>query len=271
MIKKKKKKQNDPYIEEECYKKKEEEIKKNEKHTKELLALAVIVYASVKKEVFNAYAGTPKWDYENMTKFGRLDGLVNKVSSNIFGFKGTQIDFITNVLKTNYIDAFNNSKTILSSVFIDKGLEVPGFTKISDTEVQVLLKNPWSGTTFEERISKNIDNLNFKIKETVTQSIMNGESLQDVTKRIETEFSKTYNSAKMIVETETDRMQYEGDIEACKQAKVKQVQYNATFDNTCPGCGSLHGTVYDLGTQPALPRHPRCKCYYEPYIEEELD
>ena len=39
--------------------------------------------------------------------------------------------------------------------------------------------------------------------------------------------------------------------------------YHSVFTiHTCALCAGSHGGVFRPGTEPALPRHPNCRCYY---------
>jgi hypothetical protein len=42
---------------------------------------------------------------------------------------------------------------------------------------------------------------------------------------------------------------------------------NGHLVHNCPECESLHGNEYEIGSEPALPVHPNCRCTVIPVIE----
>ncbi len=55
---------------------------------------------------------------------------------------------------------------------------------------------------------------------------------------------------------------------------VQGVEYLATLDSrTCPVCAPSHGQTWDLEdpAAPAIPRHPRCRCFYAPVLKSWTD
>ena len=111
--------------------------------------------------------------------------------------------------------------------------------------------------------------LNAGIIEGLTEGLMQGESIPHLAKRVQNAVQAIGRvRAVTIARTETMYCVNEGSKIRYAQAGVTKVKILVGLDErTCDECEPLHGNVYEIGSEPQLPKHPRCRCCYSPVIE----
>jgi len=111
--------------------------------------------------------------------------------------------------------------------------------------------------------------LNAGIIEGLTEGLMQGESIPHLAKRIQNAVQAIGRTrAETIARTETMYAVNEGSKIRYAQAGVSKIRVLVGLDErTCDECEPLHGNVYEIGSEPQLPKHPRCRCCYSPVIE----
>lgn len=130
------------------------------------------------------------------------------------------------------------------------------------------LNSVWSGKTYSERVWQNRDALAEKVSKSISDMIVLGKSPTEIKKQLREEFGVSYRVADRLIRTETSHIYNSASLDAYKQAGVRQVKY--LHGGTCSGkcdCHSLDGKIFDIGTEPTLPRHPNCVCCYAPVID----
>jgi SPP1 gp7 family putative phage head morphogenesis protein len=111
--------------------------------------------------------------------------------------------------------------------------------------------------------------LNAGIIEGLTEGLMQGESIPHLAKRLQNAVQVIGRTrAETIARTETMYCVNEGSKIRYAQAGVSKVKILVGLDErTCGECEPLHGNVYEIGSEPQLPIHPRCRCCYSPVVE----
>ena len=126
------------------------------------------------------------------------------------------------------------------------------FPVLNGEQVQAALLNPVDAIKWSERSSININQLNKKVRETIAQSIIEGNSQQKTVRALRGEFSKVYNSAVRIVRTETHRARQMGNALNYDKTKAsferlgikRDKKWSATLDaRTRPSHGSADGLL----------------------------
>ncbi|MBN1058556.1 minor capsid protein [Clostridium botulinum] len=134
-------------------------------------------------------------------------------------------------------------------------------------DVKKIIDANFKGKHFSERVWNNETEVAKRLHMQVQEFLKGKVSVNQIKKDIETTFNTSAYNAKRLTETEVSRCKYESFSRFCKETDVKRLRYNATLDNrTCKDCASNDGNIYDFGKELDLPRHPRCRCFYE--IEE---
>ncbi len=111
--------------------------------------------------------------------------------------------------------------------------------------------------------------LNAGIIEGLTEGLMQGESIPHLAKRIQNAVQVIGRTrAETIARTETMYAVNQGTLIRYSQAGVKRVRWLTGIDErSCPTCEALHGKEFEIGSEPAIPAHPRCRCTVIPVIE----
>lgn len=137
--------------------------------------------------------------------------------------------------------------------------------KVDNKQAENVLRTPWSGKNYSERIWRNDARLAEIIKETVTQGIHRGSSLQKLSRQVADKMNVGINDAKRLVQTELNYVQNKSALDSIKEAGMNFFRIISTHDaRTCARCGSKDGEEIPVGdaspgdTLP--PFHARCRC-----------
>lgn len=158
----------------------------------------------------------------------------------------------------------------------DKALVAQGITPASKTGTVPLSLPPeramieLAQANMLSEIKGLTNDVSKRLSRTLVEGYSNGETINQLAKRVKvaTDFSR--NRAITIARTETLRVGNEAAVERYKSHGVEQVEYIAASDDvTCEECESLNGNIYELGSEPDLPIHPNCRCTYAAVIERD--
>lgn len=223
-----------------------------------ILSAIVKVMAKVKK------AGG-EWSYANMSELTRQRGLFEQVAKIIKDLTGKEQEYIYNYLSDIYTDQFLREVYSLGQYITVNA----NFNKLNPELVKQTVEYPWSGAMFSDRLWLDKEKLLQNIRTNLTQSMILGESIVEVSARVQKALATSNYNAERVVRTETKRVCYVAHMEAFKDTGVKQVKYRCTQDDrACKVCKVDDGKIYNLGEEPTLPRHPNCRCVYIPVVED---
>lgn len=143
--------------------------------------------------------------------------------------------------------------------------------------VKEVLKYPWSGADYSERIWKNTSNLAYTIKEELAQGLIKGTSCPQMAKRVAERMGQSFKVSERLIETETSRIHGEAHFKVYEAADIEEYEFVAEKElTTCSVCGSLDGQHFKITERQVgvncHPMHPNCHCVtieYDP--EEEQD
>ena len=179
-----------------------------------------------------------------------------------------------------YLQEVYDKTYFLYTSGLNEKLEKEGTTADEFFILSELLKHPFTGIIFTERIWRSIEKLNFSIVETLQTGLVQGKSVTqivtDLKQKLKKKGVKVYTSHDLerIIRTETKFMQEKAINEANKKNEIAKYMIVVTHDErTCKFCGSRDGEVHSeservLGvTSP--PFHPQCRCVTCPVIEDE--
>ena len=209
-----------------------------------------------------------EWDYAEMNKYNRLKQLMGQINKELNRLGRTEIRLVTGHLEDTLISQY--MRTIYA---LGKGINVKiGFNRFSPKYIETTLNYPWSGAMFSERIWDNKQLLLKRLREGLTQSMILGEGVSKIAKRINDGINNSYLNAQRVARTEVMRVCYVAERQALEDNGIKKVQYSAFFDSrTCDKCKELDGKIYTLGKELPLPRHPHCRCTYLPVLDKLTD
>ncbi|MBU5306051.1 minor capsid protein [Eubacterium callanderi] len=198
----------------------------------------------------------------DLYKYNHLKNLQAKMNSILKTLGGTIEEFASgnmeNAFKENYSD-------------ILKSLGKKGFDLPNKKLMEELLKKPWFGGNFSDRLWGNTEKLAQILNSELRQGLQQGKTTTEVAAKIATLMQSSFNSAHRLVRTETMHYLNQSSLEAYKAGGVQFVQFWAAMDErTCSSCGALHGKIYAIDKVPVLPLHAHCRCTYLPVTDPQM-
>lgn len=177
-----------------------------------------------------------------------LDKLGQKTDATITGF-----------LKEAYKD-----NRLHSAYELAKRGQGPLSVAVDNKQVEHVLRTPWSGKNYSERIWKNSDKLARTIQDTIVNGVHRGVSVDKLAKEVQERMGVSKNDAVRLVRTEMNYVNNQAALDSIKDAKMKYYQFIATLDKrTSSTCREHDGKVYlvseaEIGNN-VPPLHPRCR------------
>ncbi len=180
---------------------------------------------------------------------------------------------IDELVKEQYQESFYKS-----AYEIQKGMEQYWNIRALDTnKIQKVINKPWTtdNQTFSDRIWKHKEELTSTLQKSLTQAIIRGDKIEEVTKTIKEQFNVSKGKAGRLVMTESAFFSSAGQKECFNSLNVKQYEIVATLDtHTSKICQELDGKVfnmkdYEVGVT-APPFHCWCRSCTAPYFDDEF-
>lgn len=131
--------------------------------------------------------------------------------------------------------------------------------------MQGILRNPWSGELFSERVWKNTGILADQLNEVLTDALQRGRSWRQTAEELAGRMSVGYHEAERLVRTESVYMANTAEMEGYKAAGIARYRFLATLDShTCDVCGALDGETFEVSAampgENMPPMHPNDRC-----------
>lgn len=143
---------------------------------------------------------------------------------------------------------------------------------LTQFEKQKIIAGNWSGEHYSTRVWKNTAAVADKMREEITQMLVDGKGIGEINKALRKQFGVSYSNADRLARTEASYTYNSGAIDRYKDYGDDKVQIIATDDErTCDVCKELPGKPYDINNPPFLPAHPRCRCCYAPWTKREQE
>jgi SPP1 gp7 family putative phage head morphogenesis protein len=121
------------------------------------------------------------------------------------------------------------------------------FDRMPVRTIGEILRNPWSGATYSERIWRNTRALGDTLNETITASFLSGRSYRDVSRDIAGRMGVAYRNAERLVRTETNYMANAAEMQSYKAAGITRYRFLAILDmRTSDVCEQHDGKVYSV-------------------------
>lgn len=130
--------------------------------------------------------------------------------------------------------------------------------------VQGIIMKKFAGSSFSKRIWKDANKLATTLKETLTNGLIRGESIDQMTKRLLTRIDASKSHARTLIRTESARIYEEATKESYKECGIEKYIYLATLDRkTSLICQELDMKSFPLDKAKAgenyPPMHPNCR------------
>lgn len=189
--------------------------------------------------------------------------------------------FLAEASKLGHIDIGHTTK-ILTDVYkesllrttyvIDKGTSVAIDFSILRPEFveKVVFADFKGGINFSDRIWTNKSKMVEKLQRELERGIMNGDSIDKMSKRFANTMGSSANDSRRLIHTEMARVQSEAADTVYKNSEVvTKILFTATLDNvTSEICEENDGKYFDIDEDyPKPPLHPFCRSVIVPVIE----
>lgn len=236
------------------------------------------IYASCQKEILASVTETiakvqkagGEWSYANQSALTRSRGLFEQIGEQIKALGQKEQITLRQGLSNIYTDQF------LRQVY-DLGQSITvkvNFNRLNPALIQKTLDYPWSGAMFSDRLWQDKERLGRNLRVGLTQSMILGEGIPQITDRINKGIDTARYNAERVARTETKRVTYCAHDDVYKDTGVEELRYrcaNGGDSRTCQYCRADNGKVFKRGEEPTLPRHPNCRCVYIPVVSDTFE
>lgn len=236
------------------------------------------IYASCQKEILASVTETiakvqkagGEWSYANQSALTRSRGLFEQIGEQIKALGQKEQITFRQGLSNIYTDQF------LRQVY-DLGQSInvkANFNRLNPALIQKTLDYPWSGAMFSDRLWQDKERLGRNLRVGLTQSMILGEGIPQITDRINKGIDTSRYNAERVARTETKRVTYCAHDDVYKDTEVEELRYrcaNGGDSRTCQYCRADNGKVFKRGEEPTLPRHPNCRCVYIPVVSDTFE
>lgn len=236
------------------------------------------IYASCQKEILASVTETiakvqkagGEWSYANQSALTRSRGLFEQIGEQIKALGQKEQITFRQGLSNIYTDQF------LRQVY-DLGQSInvkANFNRLNPALIQKTLDCPWSGAMFSDRLWQDKERLGRNLRVGLTQSMILGEGIPQITDRINKGIDTARYNAERVARTETKRVTYCAHDDVYKDTGVEELRYrcaNGGDSRTCQYCRADNGKVFKRGEEPTLPRHPNCRCVYIPVVSDTFE
>lgn len=170
----------------------------------------------------------------------------------------------------NMIAAFQNVYTLTMD-----NLEVQEFSIPAKKTMNSILKEPWKGSNFSNRLwggdgtAGQMQKLVRALDSVLVYGLQTGKSVTQMAVELNNVMHKGFNTALTLVRSEAIHYMNQAALMGYKDAGIMYVQILAAVDErTCEDCGKYHEKIYPIDKCPILPFHPNCRCTIIPVTDE---
>lgn len=168
--------------------------------------------------------------------------------------------------------------TAIAPAYVTPAL-VPPPSALPIEAIRAAILHPYQGNTFLDRFAQARDEFVMRIRRSIVESQIKGESIGQATRRLKDALGLTATEGgyagrvETIARTEILRSSNAASTEYYKKHGnvLSGWEWKATNDErTCPICGALDGNVYALDSaKTPPPEHPRCRCAAIPALDDK--
>lgn len=146
------------------------------------------------------------------------------------------------------------------------------FSSVDPSTIDQLIKYPFNGSNFSNRLWKQKDYLQGQLMESLTTMLIQGKNPKTLAKDFAKKFGSREYDAYRLLHTEYSYISEEASQAVYEEDGIEEYEYIATLDNrTCGICGDLDGRKIKIKAgvtgQNKPPMHPLCRCTTAPWIE----
>ena len=156
----------------------------------------------------------------------------------------------------------------------DNGLAF-SFSKLSEKQIDHVLKSKWSGVNYSSRIWSNTNELARNVKEELLLNLMTGRSNEEAARAIQGRFNTGMMEARRLIRTESCYIVNEMEAQSFEECGIDKYMYVATLDKkTSKECREHDSKVYLVKNRKAgvnfPPLHPWCRSTTIAYLGNDI-
>ena len=200
----------------------------------ELLSAYKAAAESVNKEIavlYSKYSEKGVLSYAEVQKYNRLTNLEKSIDGIVKSLKNKTVSVVGKTIEGAYKESYYLNM-YLTEMQTKAGI---GFSTVSQKAVTAAVMLPQSGLTFIQTITKNFADSLVKIKQTLTNGIIRGDSYATMSKRVRDVFGGNAYNSERVIRTEAHRTMVQGSIDSYDQAEELGVKsrrmWVSTLDN----------------------------------------
>ena len=235
-----------------------------EEQNRDLLRMYEKTSSSIKRELY-ALA-------EEAEKTGELTRTQQYRFNKLLGQQGAIFQEIEKLGTSIEKSQTSRMKTAGRAVYknVMESLGIDDFSFPNKKEMEQMLRSPWHGSFFSERLWNDMGVLERNMNGVINNFIATGKTVTETAVQLSNVMQKSFNVAHRLVRTETINYMNRSALRGYKDAGVKKVQWWAAEDErTCKICGANHEKEYDIDKAPILPCHTGCRCTWLPVLDDE--
>ena len=184
------------------------------------------------------------------------------IDAELNGISSLQVGMTDELLERIYMETLNVTLHDLGRKPID-------YNTFTQEQVRNIINTVWNDEHYSSRIYGTNSKIARRLKQDITDMVVLGKNPDAIKQKLMDDLNIAYHNADRLVRTEAAHFYNTAAMDGYKQAGVKQVEVLIGHDErTCDRCNANVG-VYNIGTEPMLPTHPRCRCCYAPIIEQK--
>lgn len=235
-----------------------------EEQNRDLLRMYEKTSSSIKRELY-ALA-------EEAEKTGELTRTQQYRFNKLLGQQGAIFQEIEKLGTSIEKSQTSRMKTAGRAVYknVMESLGIDNFSFPNKKEMEQMLRSPWHGSFFSERLWNDMGVLERNMNGVINNFIATGKTVTETAVQLSNVMQKSFNVAHRLVRTETINYMNRSALRGYKDAGVKKVQWWAAEDErTCKICGANHEKEYDIDKAPILLCHTGCRCTWLPVLDDE--
>lgn len=194
------------------------------------------------------------------SRISRLDKLKSETYAELSKLAGKFEKNMDKFLSAAYKDFYYRN---LFEIGKRRGLDATP-VKVDSKEMEKILRTPWSGKNYSERIWANQERLGKVICNEIASAMHRGSSVEKTSQIIAQKMNVGIHDAKRLVRTELNYVQNRAALDSIRDSGMKYYRFIATLDKrTSTVCRAHDGKIYPVGDgSPGTnmpPLHPHCR------------
>lgn len=228
------------------------------------------ILADVQETIAKVQKAGGTWSYANQSALTRSRGLFEQITQELSVLGQKENTLFYSGLSNIFTDQYLRQMYTLGQYTQVKA----NLNRLNTALVRKTLDYPWSGAMFSDRLWNDKSILGRNLRVGLTQSMILGESIPEITERINKGINTAKYNAERVARTETKRVTYVAHDAVYEDTGVDLLEYrcaNGGDSRTCDLCRADNGKQFKRGEEPTLPRHPNCRCIYIPVVSDTFE